>query len=108
VDGLKTLAAEYGIECTLTKNVEPLYVPEDSVLVQTLMEVYNEQTGDKEEPVVIGGGTYAKAVKNIVAFGPVFPGQESVIHQKDEFISIENLMKNIEIMAHAMYRLASV
>ena len=81
-------------------------MPEDSVLVQTLQEVYNEQTGDKAEPVVIGGGTYAKAVKNIVAFGPVFPGQESVIHQKDEFITIEHLMKNIEIMAHAMYRLS--
>ena len=107
VDGLKKLAAEYGIECTLIKNVEPLYIPEDSVLVQTLMEVYNEQTNEKAEPVVIGGGTYAKSVKNIVAFGPVFPGQESVIHQKDEFISIEHLMKNIEIMAHAMYRLAS-
>lgn len=103
---LKKLAAEYGIECELIKNVEPLYVPEDSVLVQTLQAVYNEQTGDKAEPVVIGGGTYAKAVKNIVAFGPVFPGQESVIHQKDEFITIEHLMKNIEIMAHAMYRLS--
>lgn len=104
---LETLAEKYGVQCELIKNVKPLYVPEDSVLVQTLMDVYNEQTGDKTEPVVIGGGTYAKAVKNIVAFGPVFPGQESVIHQKDEFISIEHLMKNIEIMAHAMYRLAN-
>ena len=107
VEQLKTLTGEYGIQCRLIKNVEPLYIPEDSVLVQTLMEVYNEQTGDKAAPVVIGGGTYAKAVDNIVAFGPVFPGQESVIHQKDEFISIEHLMKNIEIMAHAMYRLAN-
>lgn len=106
VETLKKTASEYGIECELIKNVEPLYVPEDSVLVQTLQAVYNEQTGDKAEPVVIGGGTYAKAVKNIVAFGPVFPGQESVIHQKDEFIIIEHLMKNIEIMAHAMYRLS--
>lgn len=106
VETLKKTASEYGIECELIKNVEPLYVPEDSVLVQTLQAVYNEQTGDKAEPVVIGGGTYAKAVKNIVAFGPVFPGQESVIHQKDEFITIEHLMKNIEIMAHAMYRLS--
>ena len=108
VEQLKKLTEKYGIQCELIKNVEPLYIPEDSALVQTLMEVYNEQTGDKAEPVVIGGGTYAKAVKNIVAFGPVFPGQESVIHQKDEFVSIEHLMKNVEIMAHAMYRLANV
>lgn len=107
VDALKIMASEYGIECNLVKNVAPLYVPEDSILVQTLQQVYNEQTGETSEPVVIGGGTYAKAVRNIVAFGPVFPGQENVIHQKDEFISIEHLMKNIEIMAHAMYRLAN-
>lgn len=100
------IAANYDMEVTLESEVEPLYVPEDSVLVQTLQNVYKEQTGDDREPLVIGGGTYAKAVKNIVAFGPVFPGQEDVIHQKDEFISIEHLMKNMEIMAHAMYCLA--
>ncbi len=103
---LKEKAAAEGIECILHKNVQPLYIPEDSMLVQTLQEVYREQTGQDIDPVVIGGGTYAKAVKNIVAFGPVFPDQENVIHQKDEYISIEHLMKNVEIMAHAMYRLA--
>ncbi len=96
---------EYGVKFTLIKKVEPLYIPEDSVLVRTLQEIYEEQTGDKTEPIVIGGGTYAKAVKNIVAFGPLFPGQENVIHQKDEYITIEHLMKNIEIMAHAMWKL---
>lgn len=97
---------EEDINAKLKSNVQPLYIPEDSMLVQTLQEVYQEQTGQVCAPVVIGGGTYAKAVKNIVAFGPVFPDQENVIHQKDEYISIKNLMKNIEIMAHAMYRLA--
>lgn len=106
VKQLKTLTEKYGIQCELIKNVEPLYISENSKLVKTLQTVYNEQTGEIAEPVVIGGGTYAKAVKNIVAFGPVFPGQESVIHQKNEFISIEHLIKNVEIMAHAMYRLS--
>ncbi len=103
---LQEKALNEGIDCVLHKNVQPLYIPEDSMLVQTLQEVYKEQTGQDIEPVVIGGGTYAKAVKNIVAFGPVFPDQENVIHQKDEYISIEHLMKNVEIMAQAMYRLA--
>lgn len=100
------LAAEYGMAVELTENTEPLYVPEDSFLVQTLQEVYREQTGDEAEPVVIGGGTYAKSMKNTVAFGPIFPEQDNVIHQKDEYITVEHLMKNVEIMAHAMYRLA--
>lgn len=105
VEALGRVASTCGINCELIKNVEPLYIPEDSVLVKTLQNVYIEQTGQDMAPVVIGGGTYAKAVKNIVAFGPVFPGQENVIHQKDEYITVEHLMKNIEIMAHAIYRL---
>lgn len=86
---------------------DPLYVPKDDVLVQTLMRVYQEQTGDYEsEPLVIGGGTYARAMKNAVAFGPVFPGQEELAHQKDEFISIDNLIKLTQIYTSALYELA--
>ncbi len=87
--------------------MKPLYVPKDNFLVEKLMKVYREQTGDVEsEPITIGGGTYARAMENAVAFGPVFPGQEEVAHQKDEFISIEHLMKITKIYAHALYELA--
>lgn len=106
ISELSEKASNCGIEVQLISDVQPLYIPEDSMLVQTLQEVYKEQTGHECEPIVIGGGTYAKSVENIAAFGPVFPDQENVIHQKDEYISIEHLMKNVEIMAHAMYRLA--
>jgi succinyl-diaminopimelate desuccinylase len=105
--GIDAACSKYDIGIVKRVNREPLFISADSEFVKTLMQSYRDITGDEDsQPVVIGGGTYAKAVKNIVAFGPVFPGQESVIHQKDEFISIEHLMKNIEIMAHAMYRLS--
>lgn len=88
-------------------DTKPLYVPTDDFLVQKLMSVYREQTGDIEsEPITIGGGTYARAMKNAVAFGPMLPGQEDVAHQKDEYISIEHLMKITKIYAHALYELA--
>lgn len=45
-------------------------------------------------------------MKNAVAFGPVFPGQEELAHQKDEFISIDNLVKLTQIYTHALYELA--
>ncbi len=88
-------------------DTKPLYVPKDNFLVQKLMEVYKAQTGDVErEPITIGGGTYARAMENAVAFGPMFPGQPDVAHQKDEYISIEHLMKITKIYAHALYELA--
>ena len=52
------------------------------------------------------GWNLCKAMENAVAFGPVFPGQKEVAHQKDEFISIEHLMKITKIYAHALYELA--
>ncbi len=86
---------------------KPLYVEKDNFLVEKLMKVYREETGDLEsEPVTIGGGTYARAMENAVAFGPMFPGQEDVAHQKDEYISIEHLMKLSKIYAKALYELA--
>lgn len=83
-----------------------LYIPEDSTLVSTLMKVYKEQTGLEGRPKSIGGGTYAKALPNILAFGPIFPGDEIREHKPDEYISIENLVKNAQIIAAAMYEMA--
>jgi len=83
-----------------------LYVPEDSPLVSTLQRVYREQTGLEDQPKSIGGGTYAKALPNIVAFGPIFPGEEVREHKPDEYISVDSLMRNAQIIAAAMYEMA--
>ena len=85
---------------------EKLYIPEDSRLVSTLLKVYKDQTGLDGTPISIGGGTYAKALPNILAFGPIFPGDEAREHQPDEYISVDNLMKNTQIIAAAMYEMA--
>ena len=47
--------------------------------------------GTNLEPMAIGGGTYARALKNGTAFGPEIPGEESTIHQPNEYVTIENL-----------------
>lgn len=83
-----------------------LYVPEDSELVKTLMKVYREQTGLEGKPKSIGGGTYAKSLPNIVAFGPIFPGDEIREHKPDEFLELSRLMQNAQIIAAAMYEMA--
>lgn len=95
-----------GFQMTEQTHKASLYVPEDSGLVQTLLQVYTEQTGFPAKPKAIGGGTYAKTIPNIVAFGPIFPGDEIREHKPDEFIEIDKLMQNMQIFAEAMYRLA--
>ena len=85
---------------------EKLYIPADSDLVKTLLKVYKDQTGIDGKPVSIGGGTYAKCLPNILAFGPIFPGDEVREHKPDEFMEIPKLMKNAQIIAAAMYEMA--
>jgi len=85
----------------------PIYIPKDDRMIRTLMEVYRKHTGDAEsEPIVIGGATYARAIKNAVAYGAVFPGEPELAHQKNESVDIGNLMKCARIYADAIFELA--
>ncbi len=98
--------AEAGFTLDSEVHKAKLYIPEDSQLVQTLMKVYREQTGLDGNPKCIGGGTYAKTLPNTLAFGPIFPGDEVREHKPDEYISIDNLMRNAQVIAAAMYEMA--
>ena len=85
----------------------PISIDAESELVTTLMEVYQKHTGNTEnKPLVIGGGTYARAMDNIVAFGARFPGEPGLGHMKNEKISIDNMVRLAKIYAEAVYELA--
>jgi succinyl-diaminopimelate desuccinylase len=43
---------------------------------------------------------------NVVAFGPIFPGDEVREHKPDEFMELSRLLDNGNIIAEAMYALA--
>ncbi|WP_163653426.1 dipeptidase PepV [Listeria sp. PSOL-1] len=97
---------KYRGEYTHYSNSKPLFVPQDHPLIQTLQEVYTEQTGEKATLLAIGGGTYARHLETGVAFGALFPGREDTMHQKDEFSYFEDLLKATAIYAEALYKLA--
>ena len=84
----------------------PHYVPADSGLVKSLLAAYDEETGLKGEPMSTGGGTYAKVLKQGVAFGALFPDEEDLAHQADEYETIDRLMLAMKIYANALVRLA--
>ncbi|WP_434295991.1 dipeptidase PepV [Clostridium sporogenes] len=95
-----------GIKIENFQDQKPLYFDDKHPLIKSLQKVYKEQTGKEPELLAIGGGTYAKEMPNMVAFGPLFPGEPDVIHKKDEYIELENLMLNAKIYGHAIYELA--
>ena len=59
-------------------------------------------------PVTIGGGTYAKAFRNVVAFGPEFPGKEYNIHMNDEFMPLETLRMALKTYVYAIMALLEI
>lgn len=84
----------------------PLYCDKDSELIKTLQKVYKEQVGKEATLLAIGGGTYAKCMPNIVAFGPIFPGKPDLDHQANEYIEIEDLIMCAKIYGNTIYELA--
>jgi len=107
IETIKKNTEDFGYEFVLHSNTQPLYVPKDSFLVSTLMDIYKDLTGDKDaEPVAIGGGTYAKYANNTVAFGALLPEQEDRMHQRDEYLEISKIDKLLQIYVEAIYKLA--
>lgn len=100
-DNLKDLDME--IEFKGRNN--PLYIPKDNELVQKLCKIYNDYYGKNEEPIAIGGATYARAFKNCVSFGAAMPNEEDMCHKADEYIKVQNLIDSSKIYARAIYEL---
>ncbi len=96
-----------GIGVTVVTQKAPHHVPADSELVTTLLAAYEEESGRKGEAEATGGGTYAKVLKQGVAFGAVFPGEEELAHLANEYESIDSLMLAMKIYANALLRLAA-
>ncbi len=105
VDGIKRVAEKYGLNYEEVDYLAPLYIPRDTTLIQTLVKVYEEETGLDGDPIATGGATYARSMPNIVAYGPTFPGQEKVAHQADEYIEVNAMVKCAQIYAKAIEKL---
>ncbi len=86
---------------------EPHHVPESSELVQKLMGVYNAITETNAKPFAIGGGTYARHLKEGVAFGMMFPGEPELAHQANENIDLANFFKAARIYAYGIVALCA-
>lgn len=101
-EALTASMKEFDLTAELISHDPPVYMDKSGPIITRLMEAYQELTGDREsEPELVGGGTYARAMDNIVAFGPLFPGREMTEHQRDEYIVAEDLEK-----ARRIYKLA--
>ena len=84
-----------------------LWVDPNSPLVQTLLGIYRQFTGDDTAPLAIGGTTYAKAFPNFVAFGMGFPGGPMLAHAENEHLRVDDLRRGMSIYLAALAQLAA-
>ena len=104
---LAQAAAQAGAHCEVTMRNPHFYVDPESHLVQTLVDIYRQMTGDAEsQPVAHGGGSYARILENFIPYGPSIQGEELSFHKQDEHISCERLLLLSKIYARALYEMA--
>lgn len=90
----------------VTRSMPSAVFPKNHPMLQVMQEVYEQIRGEDGTPVTTTGATYARRMPNIVAFGPSFPGQKGIAHNKDEYMSVADLMSNMEIYALTLAELA--
>lgn len=77
-----------------------------SKLIRLLQRVYTEKTGQEATLLTTGGGTYARSMPNVVAFGASFPGEPDLMHEPDERISLDQLALVSRLLGAAMLEMA--
>ena len=117
IENLTKAAFKFGLKGEYEKHhMKPVVFEKDSKLISTVMESWNNNrsrfTGYTKsfdmynEAIAIGGGTYARHVPNIVAFGPQTPWSEDQCHQANEHMSINDFEVLTDVIYESVLKLA--
>ena len=83
-----------------------MFVSQSKPFIGACVRAYEKVTGLKNEFALAYGGSYAKAMPNIVSWGPIFLGEDDTCHEPNEYIPIESLLKNGVIFSYALTEIA--
>ena len=99
-------AEREGVHVKVLEHTPPLNMDKDSDIIRLLSESYEAVMGEKPLLYSTGGGTYARKLGGKgVAFGPVFPGEESNMHNANECLSVDKYFKHAQICLESIYHL---
>ena len=122
---LNEIASEYQLKVVTDSLLEPLFKDKDSDQIKTLVSIYDKYRSafayekmEKEKrerslsvpssAIAIGGGTYARTMPNIVAFGPQLPWNSDQCHQANENVLIENMYLLVPMYEEALEKLGNI
>jgi dipeptidase D len=83
------------------------WIQKDAPQLPVLMGVFSYFTGVKDpKPVAIGGGTNSRLFPHAVSFGPAMPHSVYTGHSEHEFITLKQLLLNLEMYTAVLAELA--
>lgn len=113
-------AAEFGLQVDTLSHQKPLFRNPGEPLIQTLLGVYEKYAAlapydssadaalrekalrKPSVPIAIGGGTYARTMPGLVAFGPAFPWEKDQAHQVDEAVFEDTMYLLVQLYQDAI------
>lgn len=107
LDAITEQVGKYGFAMEPPLLKKGHHVAKEHPMIGILQQIYQDTTGLEPTLLSTGGGTYAYHIGNGVAFGPLFPGKNSLAHQADEYIEVEDLLLSAAMYARAIYELAN-
>lgn len=106
INCVSKLAKDNGGEAYTAMNQKAVFIPKDKPFLGVFANAYEDVSGLKNEFILAYGGSYAKAMPNIVSWGPIFPGEVDTCHEPNEFIAISDLMTCTKIFAESVATIA--
>lgn len=105
----------YDAHVELCEDSKGYAFPADAPEIAALTDAFTDITGVKAEPYTMGGGTYARAFPNTVAFGAAMSEDESPFgtargnaHQNDECIPLDELLTAAKVFALSLWKLGEM
>ena len=109
IKDLTQTLAKYDFKISKISNSAPMYVDKDQPIISALVDIANKHLNRNEKPYVMGGGTYARKLKNAIGFGPGIRGagdfygkKRGHAHQVDEYINQETLVNAFMVYTEAL------
>lgn len=117
---LLQLAHSNTLQAEILSHAAPLHKDPKDPLIQSLIHVYDRYVDDANAisgnkswtnheqtiPIAIGGGTYARSIPGLVAFGPAFPWDDDQAHSVDEAINEDIFFLLISLYEDALRELS--
>lgn len=112
---LALYAGQNGFELSGTDDTPPWLLREDDARIRILCDCWEDVSGQRQTSMRVGGGTYARKLKNAVSYGPkdprskcpFLPEGHGEIHSPDECRSVEAVLNAVRVYIRAVAMLAS-